>query len=296
MDTIISARVISSEPEEQVQASLDRALGWFLHVEQVCSRFDTRSELFRLCRQPGRPVEVSHLLFEAVRFSLLVAQASGGLFDPTVGAAQARRGFDRNYVTGDQVTYPAPDEQASGASYRDLCLDPERRTITLRKPLLLDLGAVVKGMAIDLAARDLGRFRSFSIDAGGDVRVKGHNERDEPWRVGIEHPRGGGVLLTLELSAGAVCTSGDYERRAPTGDGAHHLLDPLSHRSASRAVSCTVVAESAMVADALSTAAFIGGPDEGLSLLVAEQVDGLLVAPDLTISTTPGFERWLARD
>jgi len=290
MDTVVTATGISDLPAVEMEQALQRALGWFGEVERVCSRFDRASEVFRLAGRAGEPVKVSPLLFEAIRFSLEIAGLSDGAFDPTVGAAQAERGFDRNYVTGERISSPAP---AGSVSYKDVDFDPQQGTVTLRKPLLLDLGAVVKGMAIDLAAKELAAFESYAIDAGGDLYVKGHNEQGELWRVGIEHPRESGLIATLAIRQGAICTSGDYERPRPGAEGEHHLLDPRAGRSARQIVSCTVVAPAAMVADALSTAAFVAGPVDGLRLLQEQGVDGMLVDRELHISMTPGFKKWL---
>ncbi|MDE3074024.1 MAG: FAD:protein FMN transferase [Chloroflexota bacterium] len=287
MDTIITIAVDSSPDSAE---AVGRALGWFVELERVCSRFDPASELFRLSQRCGAPIPVSRLLFEVVGFALKVTEATDGLFDPTLGADLARRGFDRNYRTGQRLK----PSGASAGNRRDVVLDPARQTITLRRPLLLDLGAVVKGLAIDLAARELSACSALAIDAGGDVLVKGQNGRGEPWLVGIAHPRRPGALIaSLRLTAGAVCTSGDYERRA-TDPGRHHLLDPRTRTSANAAISCTVVAASAAVADALSTAAFVAGPKAGVRLLEAQEVDGMLVGPDLRMESTRGFDRWLA--
>jgi FAD:protein FMN transferase len=290
MDTIVTAKVVTDRPEAEVRRTLEQALGWFGEVERVCSRFDPNSELFRLSSQTGVAVQVSGLLFEAVGFALEVARLSGGAFDPTVGHAQARRGFDRNYATGERLSRA----ESSDASWRDVILDEQRGTISLRRPLLLDLGGVAKGLAIDLAAQDLDRLGAFSIDAGGDLYVKGGNELGDPWRIGIEHPRQPGLIATLALREGAVCTSGDYQRRQPGQTDEHHLLDPHTGRSPRRAISCTVVAPTAMAADALSTAAFVSGPVDGLRLLDEQGVDGMIVSSSLALSTTSHFERLLA--
>ncbi|HEX6512067.1 MAG TPA: FAD:protein FMN transferase [Chloroflexota bacterium] len=290
MDTIVTAQVISERPTGDIEQALQRALGWFHEVERVCSRFDPESEVFRLASRVGEPLAVSPLLFEAIRFSLEVASLSGGAFDPTVGAAQAQRGFDRNYMTGERIASPV---SGVSVSYRDVTVDPQARAVKLGEALVLDLGAVVKGMAIDLAAKELAAFDSYSIDAGGDLYVKGRNEQGEPWRIGIEHPREVGLTATLAVEEGAVCTSGDYERRRPGAEGEHHLLDPRQGRSPRQVVSCTVVAPTAMVADALSTAAFVAGAKEGIRLLEEEGVDGMLVDRDLHLSMTTHFKRWM---
>src|SRR6185436_3666886 len=93
-------------------------------------------------------------------------------------------------------------------NYRDIHLDPGARTVTLNRPLVLDLGAVAKGLAVDLAAQELQPLADFMIDAGGDLYLGGLNPRGEPWSVGIRHPRSGDEILhTLRASNQAVCTS-----------------------------------------------------------------------------------------
>ena len=151
-------------------------------------------------------------------------------------------------------------------------LDPDRRTITLLRPLTLDLGAVAKGLAVDTAARELEPFKDFAIDAGGDLYLGGLNAQGEPWSVGIRHPRHEGELIArLRVSNQAVCTSGDYERLTPGATTAHrnehHILDPRTGASPRGVASATVVASGAMLADALATAAFVLGPEDGIELL-----------------------------
>jgi FAD:protein FMN transferase len=292
MDAIVTIKAAGDDPEAEMAATVDRALGWFAHVERVCSRFDPESELFRLSAAARIPVPASKLLFEAVRFSLEVAGASGGRFDPTVGARQASRGFDRDYLSGQRMALPAT---LGRPTYRDVMVDEERETIELRTPLVLDLGGVAKGLAMDLAAQELTGLPSFAIDAGGDLLVKGGNDGGDPWRIGIEHPRREGLIAALQVRDGSVCTSGDYARPAPgPGSGEHHLLDPLSGTSPRHVLSCTVVASTATAADALSTAAFVMGPAQGPRFLEEQGVDGMFVDAGLGVIMTSRFHRWLA--
>ncbi len=293
MDTAVTVEVVQPDDgqpsAEACGEAIGRAFMWFAEVESACSRFDARSELRRLTLSPGRPVPVSPLLFQAVDFALTVAESSGGAFDPTVGGPMASRGFDRDYRTGDRHC-PGVTADAD-ASWRDVLTDPEARTITLTRPLLLDLGAVAKGLAADLAMRELEGFPGSAVEAGGDVAVRGVNRQGQPWRIGIRHPRQPGALCAiLRLSDAAVCTSGDYERRSPT-DGGSHLLDPRSGRPAQALASCSVVGPSAMLADTLSTAAGILGPAQAIPWLQGHGVEALLVTPDLQRYTTAGFAR-----
>jgi thiamine biosynthesis lipoprotein len=294
MGTVVTMDVIDRPGEaghlEHGRACVARAFDWFLRVETCASRFDPASELLQLSSRIGEAVPVSPLLFEAVRFALAVAADTGGALDPTVGHVMEARGFNREHRTGRTVRTGLTSQ--SGATYRDVELDSDRQTITLHRPLVLDLGAVAKGMAIDLAARELASLENFAIDAGGDLYLAGTNRAAERWRVGIRHPRQIDTLIaSLRISDAAVCTSGDYLRRTPVDPAGHHVLVPSTGRSAGEVASVTVVAASAMLADALATAAFVLGPREGIRLLERHGVEGLIVSPDLKRFATQGMGR-----
>lgn len=278
MGTVVSMNVLRSGGD--AQAALDRAFLWFHELEGRTSRFESSSELRQLSERIGVAVPVSPTLFESVRFALMVAEETEGAFDPTIGRQMELRGFNRDYRTGERVD--SGIAIGRDVSYRDVELDPDRRTIALRRPLLLDLSSVAKGLAVDLAARELRPFRDFAIDAGGDLYLGGVNEAGAPWRVGIRHPREDSELLGYILASDqAVCTSGDYERRSAADSAEHHIVDPAAGRSPEGAASVTVVASEAMLADALATAAFVLGPEKGIDLLHRYELDGLIVTPDL---------------
>jgi thiamine biosynthesis lipoprotein len=291
MGTLVTIQVIGHDATAAETAARDeaieRAFDWFRQVEASCSRFDPSSELCRLSARVGIATPVSELLFRAVEFACAVAAETDGAFDPTVGGRMAALGFDRHYRTGERTALAADTDDE--VSYRDVEVDADRRTITVARPLQLDLGAVAKGLAIDLAARELAPFVHYAIDAGGDLYLSGRNRQQEPWTVGIRHPREPGSLVgTIRTTDRAVCTSGDYER-ATADRASHHLLDPTTGSSAAETASVTVVAPTAMVADGLGTAAFVLGPSSGLALLERAGVDGLIVSADLTQVSTAGM-------
>ena len=301
MSTCVTIQVVGhgAGPQDAIdrRERVDRAFEWFRRVEACCTRFDPHSELMQLTAQIGVPVAVSALLYEAVQFAVAVAEETAGAFDPTIGHSMETRGFNREYRTGQRVqtdlapeagrAFLQPDvgRTLSGPpdpiSYRDVRLDPGQKTITLVRPLILDLGAVAKGLAIDMAARELSALDNFAIDAGGDLYVAGCNPDGAPWSIGIRHPRLLDQLsASLRLSNLAVCTSGDYERRSP------HILDPRTGASADAVASVTVVAPTAMAADALATAAFVLGPTAGIRLLERQGVNGLIISPTLERHST----------
>lgn len=277
MGTLVTIQVVPPGGDE----AIDRAFAWFREIEARCTRFDDSSELMQLSARIGEPVAVSPILFEAVRFAVSVAEDTGGAFDPTVGHRLQALGINREYRTGRIVR--GSSTPGADVTYRDVDVDPGRQTITLRRPLTLDLGAVAKGLAVDVAARELRPFTDFAIDAGGDLYLGGHNPDGDPWSVGIRHPRVDKELIdALRVSDKAVCTSGDYER-------GRHILDPRAGDRSLSVASVTVVAPTAILADALATAVFVLGPDEGMALLDRLGVDGLIVTPDLERRETRGL-------
>jgi FAD:protein FMN transferase len=286
MGTLVTIQVVRSGAESDANAAIvdhamDRAFGWFQEIESLCTRFSAESELMQLTAHVGVPMPASAILYEAVRFALLVAEESGGAFDPTVGLRMEGLGFNREHRTGEIVrTAITPGDDVS---FRDVQLDPGRKTITLLRPLALDLGAVAKGLAVDAAARELEPFKDFAIDAGGDLYLAGSNEQGQPWFVGIRHPRRAHELMaSLRVSNQAVCTSGDYER-------GQHIVDPRQETSPVAVASATVVAPGAMLADALATAAFVLGPHDGIHFLTRLGVEGLIVTPEMQQYQTRGL-------
>ncbi|MFD0771825.1 FAD:protein FMN transferase [Bacillus sp. CGMCC 1.60114] len=290
MGTIIHIKVVTSHTERYIKEKVGKAFQAFYAVEELCSRFNHQSELRRLCTQSSKAIQVSHILFEAVRFAWQVADLTQGTFDLTLGHTLEEYGFNRHYLTGEELV----SSTVVPANYQDVILDEEKRTILLKKPLLLDLGAVAKGLAVDLAVQELRDFEGFVIDAGGDIFASGTNEKGEPWVIGIQHPfQKEKTICKVQLTNQAVCTSGSYERKSPVQMNEHHLIHPHLGTSQSNIVSCTVIASFTMMADAFSTAAFLLGRKEGATLLKNVDLEGIWITSSLDINMTQGMEEYL---
>jgi len=294
MDTVVSIKIVSSRAKAEMERSMARAFTAFYHVESVCSRFNNQSEISLLSSLIGTPVPASPTLFEAVCFAWEVADFTEGAFDPTIGNTLELYGFNRDYLTG-YKSVPKTFNAKSPVSYLDIDLNKEEQTILLRKPLTLDLGAIAKGLAVDLAVKELSQFEGFFIDAGGDIFAGGLNEYEEPWNIGIQHPnKKREIIHSFHLTNMAVCTSGCYERLSPTRKDAHHLINPHSRLPQSDSLSCTVIAPFTMMADAFSTAAFILGAEKGIQQLELAGLNGILITPTLEMFMTKEMRRYLA--
>ena len=284
-----------------VLVSATREPDWqelFDYTDRMAWQFDHRREeeaVGRLNRVGAGiiPEEVLGVLQTAQS----VASASGGAFDPTILALTRLWSFD----TGGRLPAAAQIEQArSRVDFSQVEIGPEGG-VTLPRGIGFDLGGIAKGAVVDLTADYLLEqgYADFLIDAGGDILVSGMKQGRTPWRIAVRHPRNAqAVLGVLELGSKgrriAVVTSGDYERYfEQEGVRYHHILDPRSGFPARALVSATIVASTCALADALSTAVFVLGPEEGLQLLEQfSDAEGLLIADrdgELVAWRTDGF-------
>lgn len=229
---------------------------------------DGSGELARLnaAFAAGETLEVSTELAALLAEAKALAAASGGRFDPAVGALVELWGFADGIP--DDVSLPDPRQIEEWAqqrpTYADLVIEG-RQVGSRHSALKLDLGAIAKGHIVDLATMQLKTqgIVNALIVAGGHVRALG-SAPERAWRVAIQDPRRPDALGWIELADGeSVDTSGDYERYAESaGRRIHHLLDPRTGQPPAHTAAITVVAASGTLADAAATALFIAGPDE----------------------------------
>jgi len=289
MGTVVEIRVDDPEPE-RFRDAVTAAFDEMARIERLMSLHLAKSEVSRISRA-GEPVEVSAETATVLRTALKVSVASDGAFNPGLGRLIRLWGF-----TDGEPRVPSKmeiEEALVGIGPESLTLE-DGKLFKSDRSITIDLGGVAKGYAIDRAVEMLSAagVKHASVNAGGDLRLLG--DRDgTPWRIGIQHPRKkDAVLATLSVADRAVVTSGDYERFfEQAGRRYHHILDPYTGYPAERCQEVTVVADSAALADALATAAFVLGPEKGLELLQkTEKVEGLIVAADGQVVFTSGLQ------
>jgi thiamine biosynthesis lipoprotein len=258
--------VVYGDDAGRLEQAVDAAFAEMTRLERLLSRHFADSDVSRLSAAT-RGAEVTAETAAVIELGLEVAQRSQGAFDLTLGQLKRLWGFD-----AEKTEIPARAAVAAaldGIGPRALQLDGLR--VTKRSPgLALDLGGIAKGYAVDRAIAVLKEHgvSSAAVNAGGDMYLLG-TPPQRLWRIGIQHPRRrGAVLETIGLRDAAVVTSGDYERFFER-DGVryHHIFDPASGFPARGCQSVTIVADSVALADALATAVFVLGPQQGLRLL-----------------------------
>lgn len=263
-------------------------------IDAACSRFRADSEISRLRERAGTAVTVGPLLADALTAALRAAELTDGLVDPTVGAAVAELGYDRDFARIDPVLpTPAPPPRPAPGWWR-LVWEPASRTILLPRRILLDLGATAKALAADRIARFAAEETGCGVlvSLGGDVAVSGSPPAGG-WIVGVgdDHERAlTHADLVVRIGGGGLATSSTRRRSwRRAGRTVHHIVDPRTGDvPASRWQTATVAAATCVDANAASTAAIVLG-DEAPAWLTARQLPARLVDVDGAVTTTAGW-------
>ena len=234
--------LLDADAGPAAERALTSARAEFERLEAVCSRFRPDSELSLLNREGSR--RCSPDLVRVVELALAAREQTDGLFDPTVHDAVTAAGYDRSF---ELISAPAPWAPAGARCGGDVQLESDE--IRLAPGTRLDLGGIAKGYAVDRAAELLAIAGPCLVNAGGDLAVRGG-----AWPVGVLGE------LTLELSCGAIATSGVDRRRWTRGaEQRHHLIDPSTGLPARTPyLRVTVVAPGAVEAEVLAKAVFLG--------------------------------------
>jgi thiamine biosynthesis lipoprotein len=165
----------------------------------------------------------------------------------------------------------------------------------MEKGMGLHLGAIAKGYAVDRAIQILkdSKIHHGFINAGGDLKAFGRRPDQTAWKIGLQHPRKPeSILASFSLSAKAVATSGDYQKYFDQdGIRYHHILSPKTGYPVTGVMSATVVTETVMDADALSTALFVMGVKKGLAFIDSlENTEGLIIDQDKSLYLSKGMK------
>ena len=246
MGTLV--HVFASGPDgTAVQRAVDAALANVENIERLMSFHDPESELSRLNREGGRtPQSVHPWTWGVLRRALRFAEASDGLFDITVAPLLMRDGLLPGLA----------DESLQCGNWRHIVLMSDCR-VFLERPMLLDLGGIAKGFAVDRAIHELrrGGCTEGVVNAGGDLRRFG------PLPQPIHLRRRDGLVQVAELRRGAIATSAPHaarnERLAQPLGG---IFDPRTQRAWNDSGAVMVAAPSCMIADALTKVAALAGP------------------------------------
>lgn len=265
------------------------------------------SEIYSVNASAGREegVVLSEELSEIMEKCLNVSEASGGAFDITIGEVVRLWDVDSWAGAEDVSGYTLPTDAELQKSllntgYEKLYL--EENCLQLPEQMQIDLGAVGKGIALDELRELLEGDSSVNgavVSVGGSVLTYGAKPDSTPWRVAVVNPNNPSANLGyLELhGTWCVSTSGDYERYVEI-DGVryHHIINPSTGYPADSGLAgVTILSKNGLLSDALSTACFVLGAEQGRELAEFFDAEALFVDREGHITMTEGMEQILRK-
>lgn len=282
LGTICSVRIVAGGSD----AALDAAFARLRQIDRTMSANASGTAISAINDAAGiSPVAVPDDARFVIARALDYARASNGAFDPTIGPIVKLWNIG---MDGQRVPTPAELEAAlSLVRWDAVVVDDEAGTVFLPLPgMRLDLGAIAKGYAADEVGLILAEqgVRAAVLDLGGNVMVIGTKPDGSAWRIGVQNPfdsRGTHLGVATVPGGWTVVTSGVYERFFDADDGKryHHILSTGTGYPVSNGlVSVTILSDSSIAADGLSTTAFTLGLEAGMALVEAtEGVEALFI-------------------
>ena len=278
MGTIFEITAYGADREETVRA-VEQSFAAIRRADETLSHYRAESGLMRLNRSASQgAVTVDPDLYRVLEEALRFARLSEGAFDVTVGPLVKlwSEAAERDRAPSEQEILEA--RKRVGSAKVELL--PELQVRFAQRGLEINLGAIGKGWAVDQAVAVLKRrgIRHAFVSAGtSTVFALGDDESGDGWEVSVRNPIEGDPLATFRVRDQAVSTSAAYERYWEiAGKRFGHILDPRSGQPVAGMLSATVVAPSGTAADALSTAAYVIGVEQGSALLRRLNLEGLL--------------------
>ena len=289
MNTVVSHTAYGSRAERALLAAQRETR----RLEGLFSRFLPDSDIARLNRAAGdESTRIASETFAVLSLGLACAKYTDGCFDMTVGPLV--RLWNTPCV---QQTQQEINAAKALTGFKTLQLQARGRNARLTYAgQSVDLGGIGKGYAADCITTIFKRYGICSAftDFGGNVAALGRKPDGSPWNIGIRHPqRDKSLIGVLSVSDQSVVTSGDDQRAVPGADGIchSHIIDPRTGMPAkSGLLSATVVSQSSALADALATALFIAGLEDGMRYLKGYPgTQAVLIDRDASVYITDGL-------
>jgi len=296
LDTLISIQAYGSNASEAIDKVFER-------IDEIEKKMTSKadfSEVISINQLAGQDFcRVSPDTFFVIKKGLYYSQLSKGKFDITIGPLVSLWGIGTEHArvpTDDEIR-----ETLALVDYSQVEINDNDNSVFLKKPgMAIDLGGIAKGYAADEAARILQDYgiKHATINLGGNILVLGGKSDGRPWRIGIQNPffkTRGSIMATMEVWDKTLVTSGPYERYFEEGGKLyHHILDtdtgfPVDNDL----MSVTIITDSSIDADALSTAVFAMGLEEGMNFIESNKnLDAVFITKDYNVYITPGVKEY----
>lgn len=290
-DTVIKVQIFDAVDEDVIKG-----------CEKLCKDFDAKfsrtnenSEISKINHAGGAPVEVSNETITLIKKGLYYSELSAGVFDITI--APVADLWDFKAETPALPDGGAISEAVSHVNYENIII--KNNTVTLTDPSAgIDVGAVAKGYIADQLKKylkDQG-VKHALINLGGNVLAVGTKPDGTAYNIGIQKPfkESGEPITSVKITDQSMVTSGVYQRYFELdGKIYHHILNPATGYPAENTLSSvTIITNSSLTADALSTTCFLLGLEKGMELIdKLDNVDAVFITNDNKVHYSRNFQK-----
>ena len=288
-DTVISVQILDPVDESVMDG-----------VKKLCHEYDAKfsrtneeSEISRINNAKGKFVEVSDDTITLIKKGIYYGDMSKGLFDITIGSVSKLWDFH-----AEKPSVPSKSKIRAArnhVNYRNIMIVDNKVKLTYRKASL-DMGAIAKGYIADrlkdyLVSKDV---RHAIINLGGNVLTLGTKTDGSKYNIGIQRPfdESGEPITSVRIANKSVVTTGIYQRYfEKKGKFYHHILSPNTGYPCKNSLSSvTIITDSSLTADAMSTTCFLLGYEEGMKLVnLLDNVDAVFITDDNELHYSDNF-------
>jgi len=296
LGTVIQIQIYDAD-EEKAKKAIEESEKRVQEIENKMTVNKEKSEVILINENSGiNSVQVSPDTFYVIQKAKKYSDLSGGAFDLTVEPIVKLWG-----IGTENARVPKQEEidaLLGLVDYNDVLLDESTNQVKLnREGQAIDLGAIAKGYAGDEVKKILKEhgIKTAFVNLGGNVVTLGSKLDGSPWRIGVQNPldERGKHIAVIEVVDETLVTSGNYERYfIEDGKRYHHIIDPKTGYPAEAGIiSSTIVTNSSIDADALSTSVYVLGLEKGMELIESlENVEAVIVTEDKKIYVTSGLK------
>lgn len=296
----------SREEFDSVCKDISTLLEEYHRLYTIYNRYDGLTNMHTVNHSDGATV-VDEKIINMLSFAKEAYYLTEGNTNVAMGSVLALWHDARKYGEKHPESAYLPDMEklrkaAEHTDIDDLIIDSENLTVTLAdSEMTLDVGAVAKGYAVEMVARELEEkgISGYLLNVGGNVRAVGLRPDNTKWTVGIENPDAKGTddtyLAYLAIENEAVVTSGSYQRYYyVNGKAYHHIINPETLMPGENFRSVSVICPSSALGDALSTALFCMTYEDGAMLINSlENAHAMWVLPSGEIKYSKDFKTFL---
>ncbi|MBC7189064.1 FAD:protein FMN transferase [Candidatus Aerophobetes bacterium] len=280
--------IIAEASVDDIEAAFER----IREIELMMNHYNPDSQISLLNRKGKLKVspEVREVLLRSIYFS----KVTQGAFDVTVGPLVRlwqKMGREGRLPTSEEI-----ETALSLVGYEKIKIEKEFIFLE-KKGMLIDLGGIAKGYAVDEAIEVLKKrgVKNALVEAGGDLYCMGEGSQGK-WRIGVQHPRKmGRIVEVIGLKDKAVATSGDYYRFFfIKGERHSHIVNPGTGMTVQEnPMSVSIIAPTCTDADALATGVFVLGPEKGIKLIESlKDVEGMIIGKEMKVIKSSGWSEF----